>query len=76
MPFLIERHAVLLQVVRSANIDCVDDIVEDIFQVMQGATEKASEEYGFPLPPYAVYNISGGTSVFFGTTSVHYRKNS
>ncbi len=35
----------------------VDDIVEGITRVMQGAPEKANGEDGLPLPPYAVYNI-------------------
>ncbi len=39
----------------------VDDIVEGVFRVMQGAPEKAIGEDGLPLPPYAVYNIGGGT---------------
>lgn len=39
----------------------VDDIVEGVFRVMQGASEKANGEDGLPLPPYAVYNIGGGT---------------
>ena len=39
----------------------VDDIVEGVFRVMQGAPEKATGEDGLPLPPYAVYNIGGGT---------------
>ncbi len=39
----------------------VDDIVEGVFRVMQGAPEKAVGEDGLPLPPYAVYNIGGGT---------------
>lgn len=39
----------------------VDDIVEGIYRVMQGAPEKAVGEDGLPLPPYAVYNIGGGT---------------
>lgn len=38
----------------------VDDIVEGIIRVMQGAPEKKSGEDGLPLPPYAVYNIGGG----------------
>ena len=38
----------------------VDDIVEGVFRVMQGAPEKAIGEDGLPLPPYAVYNIGGG----------------
>ena len=39
----------------------VDDIVEGIVRVMQGAPEKRTGEDGLPLPPYAVYNIGGGT---------------
>jgi len=39
----------------------VDDIVEGIVRVTQGAPEKLTGEDGLPLPPYAVYNIGGGT---------------
>ena len=39
----------------------VDDIVEGIVRVMQGAPEKLTGEDGLPLPPYAVYNIGGDT---------------
>ena len=39
----------------------VDDIVEGVVRVMQGAPEKAVGEDGLPIPPYAVYNIGGGT---------------
>ena len=35
----------------------VDDIVEGIIRIMQGAPEKVNGEDGLPLPPYAVYNI-------------------
>ncbi len=35
----------------------VDDIVEGIIRVMQGAPKKENGEDGLPLPPYAVYNI-------------------
>lgn len=35
----------------------IDDIVEGVVRVMQGAPEKISGEDGLPLPPYAVYNI-------------------
>lgn len=35
----------------------VDDIVESIIRVMQGAPEKKKDENGFSMPPYAVYNI-------------------
>ena len=38
----------------------VDDIVEGVIRVMQGAPEKMAGEDGLPLPPYAVYNIGGG----------------
>lgn len=38
----------------------VDDIVEGVFRIMQGAPEKATGEDGLPIPPYAVYNIGGG----------------
>ena len=39
----------------------IDDIVEGIVRVMQGAPEKRDGEDGLPLPPYTVYNIGGGT---------------
>lgn len=35
----------------------VDDIVEGVVRVMQGAPEKKNAEDGLPIPPYAVYNI-------------------
>ena len=35
----------------------VDDIVEGVVRIMQGAPEKVTGEDGLPLPPYAVYNI-------------------
>lgn len=35
----------------------VDDIVEGVKRIMQGAPEKKTGEDGLPLPPYAVYNI-------------------
>ena len=38
----------------------IDDIVEGIIRVMQGAPERALGEDGLPLAPYAVYNIGGG----------------
>ena len=38
----------------------IDDIVEGIYRVMQGAPQKQTGEDGLPLPPYAVYNIGGG----------------
>ena len=39
----------------------IDDIVEGVVRVMGGAPEKKNGEDGLPLPPYAVYNIGGGT---------------
>ena len=39
----------------------IDDIVEGVYRVMQGAPQKAVGEDGLPIPPYAVYNIGGGT---------------
>ena len=38
----------------------VDDIVEGVFRVMQGAPAKENGEDGLPIPPYAIYNIGGG----------------
>ena len=38
----------------------VDDIVEGVYRVMQGAPEKKNGADGLPVPPYAVYNIGGG----------------
>lgn len=38
----------------------VDDIVEGIVRVMQGAPEHKTGEDGLPVPPYALYNIGGG----------------
>ncbi|MBQ7574553.1 MAG: GDP-mannose 4,6-dehydratase [Clostridia bacterium] len=35
----------------------VDDIVEGVLRVMQGAPDKKTGEDGLPIPPYAVYNI-------------------
>lgn len=35
----------------------VDDIVEGVVRIMQGAPEKVTGEDGLPLPPYKVYNI-------------------
>ena len=35
----------------------IDDIVEGVLRVMQGAPEKKNGEDGLPTPPYAVYNI-------------------
>jgi len=39
----------------------IDDIVEGIIRVMQGAPQKMAGEDGLPIPPYAIYNIGGGT---------------
>ena len=39
----------------------IDDIVEGVLRVMQGAPEKVNGEDGLPIPPYAFYNIGGGT---------------
>lgn len=38
----------------------IDDIIEGIYRVMQGAPSKSVGEDGLPIPPYAVYNIGGG----------------
>ena len=35
----------------------VDDIVEGVARVIQGAPERKTGEDGLPLPPYSVYNI-------------------
>jgi len=35
----------------------VDDIVEGVVRVMQGAPERRNGEDGLPIPPYAIYNI-------------------
>ena len=35
----------------------IDDIVEGVMRVMQGAPEKKNGADGLPIPPYAVYNI-------------------
>ena len=34
----------------------INDIVEDVVRVMQGAPERKNGEDGLPVPPYAVYN--------------------
>lgn len=39
----------------------IDDTVEGIVRVMQGAPVKVVGEDGLPIPPYALYNIGGGT---------------
>lgn len=38
----------------------IDDIVEGVLRVMQGAPEKHTGEDRLPLPPHAVYNIGDG----------------
>ena len=38
----------------------VDDIVEGIWRVMNGAPERSVGADGLPVPPYALYNIGGG----------------
>ena len=38
----------------------IDDIVEGVYRVMQGAPEKRNGEDGLPIAPYAIYNIGGG----------------
>lgn len=40
----------------------VDDIVEGVKRVMQGAPERKIGEDGLPIPPYAVYNIGNNQS--------------
>ena len=44
----------------TSRLTYIDDIVEGIFRVMQGAPEKRNGEDGLPIPPYALYNIGGG----------------
>lgn len=41
----------------------IDDIVEGIVRVMQGAPLKVNGEDGLPVPPYALYNIGNGKPV-------------
>ena len=38
----------------------VDDIVEGVFRVMQGAPARCKGDDGLPVPPYTIYNIGGG----------------
>ena len=47
----------------------IDDIVEGVYRVMQGAPEKKNGEDGLPIPPYAVYNIGGGPCCLLIMTS-------
>lgn len=39
----------------------VDDIVEGVKRIMQGAPTKETGEDGLPIPPYAVYNIGNSS---------------
>lgn len=39
----------------------VDDIIEGVVRVMQGAPMKENGADGLPIAPYAIYNIGGGT---------------
>ena len=39
----------------------IDDIVEGIIRVMQGAPERKNGEDGLPIAPHSLYNIGGGT---------------
>lgn len=38
----------------------VDDIVEGVVRVIQGAPVRSIGEDGLPIPPYSIYNIGGG----------------
>ena len=38
----------------------IDDIIEGVLRVMQGAPKQMNGEDGLPIPPYAIYNIGGG----------------
>lgn len=35
----------------------IDDIVEGVIRIMQGAPERTDGPDGLPMPPYAIYNI-------------------
>ncbi len=39
----------------------IDDIVEGIIRVMQGAPKRQKGEDGLPIPPYALYNIGNNS---------------
>lgn len=39
----------------------IDDIVEGIIRVLQGAPEKRVGEDGLPIPPYKIYNIGNSS---------------
>ena len=47
----------------SRDFTYIDDIVEGVVRVMQGAPERQNGTDGLPLPPYAIYNIGGGRPV-------------
>ena len=59
------KHGEKIQIFNHGNMErdftYIDDIVEGVFRVMQGAPEKSEGEDGLPVPPYALYNIGGGT---------------
>ena len=38
----------------------IDDIVEGVYRVLQGAPARRKGEDGLPVAPYALYNIGGG----------------
>ena len=44
----------------SRDFNYIDDIVEGVYRVMQGAPQKATGEAGLLVSPYAIYNIGGG----------------
>lgn len=54
----------------------VDDIVEGIIRVMQGAPEQVNGEDGLPIPPYAIYNIgnSNPENLLDFVTILYYKK--
>lgn len=39
----------------------IDDIVEGVYRVMQGAPRRQNGEDGLPVPPYALYNIGNNS---------------
>ena len=39
----------------------INDIVEGVIRIMQGAPEKKNGDDGLPLPPYAIYNIGNSS---------------
>ena len=46
----------------------IDDIVEGVYRVMQGAPERKKGKDGLPIPPYAVYNIGLPGAPFGGSS--------